>query len=69
MQGIYAVGIQGPEAYPILFYPFNGGPSRVITTLNRPVANFPGVSPDDRYLLYSIADDPVDEIMLVDNFR
>ena len=69
VQGIYAVGIQGPEAYPILFYPFNGGPSRVITTLNRPVANFPGVSPDDRYLLYSIADDPVDEIMLVDNFR
>ncbi len=48
---------------------FSGGKPHTITTLNRPIENFPSVSPDGRDLLYSTGDDPVYEIMLVDNFR
>jgi Tol biopolymer transport system component len=36
--------------------------------VNRLPAMFPEVSPDGRWLLYTTADDPVYEIMLVDNF-
>jgi Tol biopolymer transport system component/tRNA A-37 threonylcarbamoyl transferase component Bud32 len=79
-EGIYAAGhktigakantgLNDSEEFPIVFYPFNGGKPRTIITTSMPVENFPGVSPDGRYLLYSTPDAPVDEIMLVDNFH
>ena len=68
-RGIYAIGQRQPEGFPAVFYPFDGGKPRTIATLNRAVQNFPAVSPDDRWFLFANADDPVYEIMLVDNFR
>jgi Tol biopolymer transport system component/tRNA A-37 threonylcarbamoyl transferase component Bud32 len=68
-RGIYAIGIRQPEGFPAVFYPFDGGKPRPIATLNRSVQNFPAVSPDDRWFLFTNADDPAYEIMLVDNFR
>ena len=68
-RGIYAIGMRQPEGFPAVFYPFDGGKPRTIATLNRAVQNFPAVSPDDRWFLFSNADDPVYEIMLVDHFR
>ena len=68
-RGIYAIGQRQPEGFPAVFYPFDGGKPRTIATLNRAVQNFPAVSPDDRWFLFTSADDPVYEIMLVDNFR
>jgi hypothetical protein len=44
-------------------------PRHTITTLSEPIENFPGISPDGRYLLYSSPDPPAYEIMLVNNFR
>jgi Tol biopolymer transport system component/tRNA A-37 threonylcarbamoyl transferase component Bud32 len=68
-QGTYAIGKRGVEEYPIVFYPFDAGKPRTIAVSSRPPYLNPAVSPDGRYLLYTIADDPVYEIMLVDNFR
>jgi hypothetical protein len=68
-RGIYAIGIRQPEGFPAVFYPFDGGKPRTIATLSRPVQNFPAVSADDRWFLFTNAEDPVYEIMLVDNFR
>jgi Tol biopolymer transport system component/tRNA A-37 threonylcarbamoyl transferase component Bud32 len=62
-------GLADADEFPIVFYPFNGGKSRTIITATMPIENIPGVSPDGRYLLYSMPDAPVDEIMLVDNFH
>jgi len=68
-RGIYAIGMRQPEGFPAVFYPFDGGKSRTIATFSRAVQNFPGVSPDDRWFLFTNADDPTYEIMLADNFR
>jgi Tol biopolymer transport system component len=68
-QGIYALAAKGANAYSIVFYPFGRGNPRTIIELDRPIFLQPAVSPDARYLLYTTADDPVFEIMLVDNFR
>jgi Tol biopolymer transport system component/tRNA A-37 threonylcarbamoyl transferase component Bud32 len=68
-RGIYVIGMRQPEGFPAVFYPFDGGKPRTIATFNRAVQNFPAVSPDDRWFLFSNADDPVYEIMLVDKFR
>ena len=68
-KGIYTFGKAKDEAYPVVFYPFDGGKSRKIATLIQPIENFPTVSPDGRYLAYSSPDNPNYGIMLVDNFR
>ena len=68
-RGIYAVGVRQPEGLPVVLYPFDGGKPRTLTTLAQPRQMFPEVSPDGRWFLYTSADDPVYEIMLVDNFR
>jgi Tol biopolymer transport system component len=68
-KGIYTIGVRQPAGLPAVFYPFDGGKPRTITNIDRAPQNFPAVSPDGRYFLYTSADDPVYEIMLVDNFR
>lgn len=68
-RGIYAMGVRQPQGFPVVFYPFDGGDPRTIETIGHIVHNFPGVSPDDRWLLYAMADDPTYEILLVENFR
>jgi Tol biopolymer transport system component/predicted Ser/Thr protein kinase len=67
--GIYAIGTRRPGGFPAVYYPFDGGEPRAITTLSRAPSNFPAVSPDGHWFLYSNADDPVYGIMLVENFR
>jgi Tol biopolymer transport system component/tRNA A-37 threonylcarbamoyl transferase component Bud32 len=69
-RGLYALSRGRPsEGYPAVFYPSDGGKPRTLTTLSRLPAMFPEVSPDGRWFLYTAADDPVYEIMLVENFR
>jgi len=68
-RGIYAVGKKHAQGFPAVFYPFDGGKSRTLTTLTRQPRMFPDVSPDGRWFVYTTADDPVSEIMLVENFR
>jgi Tol biopolymer transport system component len=67
--GIYAVGAQGAQGYPVVLYPFDGGTPRPLIGISRPPRIFPEVSPDGRWLLYASADDPTYEIMLVEDFR
>jgi Tol biopolymer transport system component len=67
--GMFAIGTRQPEGYPVVFYSFDGGAPRTLTTLNRPALLFTTVSPDGRWFLYSSAGDPKYEIMQVDNFR
>ena len=67
--GIYVAGGRQPDGFPTDFLPFDGGkPRRLLTT---PTSTFliPEVSPDERWLLYTLADDPVREIILVDHFQ
>ncbi len=68
-RGIIAFGGSKSAKYPVVFYPFDGGKPHTIATLSEPIENFPGVSPDGRYLVYSSPDPPIYEIMLVNNFR
>ena len=68
-EGIYAIGAYHKDGFPAVFYPFNGGKPRTITTLSRAPQNFPAVSPDGRYFLYAMPDAPTYEIMQVANFR
>jgi Tol biopolymer transport system component len=71
--GIYAFAAPKQKehggGYPFVFYPFDGGKPRTLTTIDHPPQIFPEVSPDGRWFLYCTSDDPVYEIMLVDNFR
>jgi Tol biopolymer transport system component len=67
--GIYAIGAHTPEGFPAVFYPFEGGSPRTIATPSTFPVNFPAISPDGRWFLYTNADEPVFEIMLVENFR
>jgi Tol biopolymer transport system component/predicted Ser/Thr protein kinase len=68
--GIYAISRPtGSDGYPVVFHSFDGKTSRTIATLPGSPYLFPDLSPDGRYLLYASADDPVYEILLVDNFR
>jgi Tol biopolymer transport system component len=67
--GIYAFAARRPDGFAAVFYPFDGREPRTITTLGRPPSNFPAVSPDGHWFLYSSAEDPVYGIMLVENFR
>ena len=67
--GIYAIAARRTEGFPIVLYPFDGGAPRTVTSLNHAPFLFPGVSPDGHWFLYSNADDPIYEIMQVDNFR
>ncbi len=60
---------KGPNAFAIVCHPFDGTNPRTIIELDRPIYLYPAVSPDGHYLLYTIADDPVFETMLVENFR
>jgi Tol biopolymer transport system component len=69
VNGIYAIGPRKPEGFPAIFYPFDGGPARTVTTLSHSPENSPAVSPDGHWFLYANADDPSYEIMLVENFR
>ena len=40
-----------------------------LTDISRAPVMFPEVSPDGRWFLYTSADDPTYEVMLVENFR
>jgi Tol biopolymer transport system component len=68
-RGIYAVGARRPEGYPVVLYPIDGERPRTLIVLGSLPNMFPEVSPDGRWLLYTTADEPTYEIMLVDNFR
>ncbi len=69
-RGIYAVGTRTESRrFPAVLYPFDGGKPVTLTMLERSPQNFPAISPDGRWFLYTNVDDPVYEIMLVDNFR
>lgn len=68
-KGIYASSKIDDKNYKIAFYPFSGGAPRTVLALDRQPYLFLSVSPDERYLLYTTADDPVYEMMLVENFR
>ena len=68
-RGICAVGARQPQGYPVVLYPFGEGKPRSLTTISRYPHAFLEVSPDGRWFLYTSADDPTYEIMLVENFR
>jgi Tol biopolymer transport system component len=68
-RGICAVGEHRPEGFPVVLYPFDGGKPRTLMSIDRRPWMFPEVSPDGRWFLYTSADDPTYEIMLVENFR
>lgn len=59
-RGVYTVGARPPgqDRYTIVFHPFDQGEARTLLTPNRPPAMFLAVSPDERWLLYTLADDP-----------
>jgi eukaryotic-like serine/threonine-protein kinase len=66
--GFCVIGPRQPEGTPVVFHPFDGGKPRNLTTLAR-YAGSGSISPDGRRLIYTTADNPVYEIMLVENFR
>ena len=68
-RGICAVGVRQPEGWPVVLYPFDGGKPRTLVNISHPPMNFLAISPDGRWFLYTSADDPTYEIMLVENFR
>jgi eukaryotic-like serine/threonine-protein kinase len=68
-RGICAIGARQSEGWPVVLYQFDGGKPRTLTTLSSSPQMFPELSPDGRWFLYTSADAPVFEIMLVDNFR
>ena len=69
--GLYTVAAEQsqPDRFQILFHPFDAGKSEVLMALNRPPVMFPEVSPDEQWLLFTLADDPTDEILMVQNFQ
>ena len=53
----------------ISFYAFATGQIRKVVTIERPVNNHIGVSPDGRTILYPQSDESGSVLMLVENFR
>ncbi|HTU44418.1 MAG TPA: protein kinase [Bryobacteraceae bacterium] len=68
-KGIYAASKTREGAYEVALYSFEGSKKQTLLTLDRVPYMFLSVSPDERYLLYTTPDDPVYEMMLVENFR
>jgi Tol biopolymer transport system component/DNA-binding winged helix-turn-helix (wHTH) protein len=66
-QGLYFTQSKDPRT--ILFYDFANGQVRAVAQLPRAPADFGGlglaISPDDRFLLYSVPDPPESDIMLL----
>jgi Tol biopolymer transport system component len=68
-KGIYAATKTGESTSEIALYSFEGKKKQTLLTIDRWAYMFLSVSPDERYLLYTTPDDPVYEMMLVENFR
>ena len=66
--GFYLIGAHQAEGWPVIFYPFDGRKPRTETTISQ-LARSLSISPDGRWLVYTTVDDPIYEIMLVENFR
>jgi len=69
VRGIYAVGAVEGKKYPAVLYPFAVGKPHTVAAISLPPIMTPAVSPDGRWLLYTAADDPTYEIMVVENFH
>ena len=68
-RGVSATGrVRQPRIASCPLPTFDGGKPRTLTTLGSNPQMFPELSPDGRWFLYTSADSPVFEIMLVDNF-
>jgi serine/threonine protein kinase len=68
--GIYYVGERGPDRqYPIQFYEFSTGVSRLLTKIEGPLEAGLSVSPDRRTFLFSKSAASGADLMLIENFR
>ncbi|MBK9090962.1 MAG: PD40 domain-containing protein [Holophagales bacterium] len=53
----------------IILHPFDGGPEKVLATLDRRPSFGISVSPDGRWLLYTLVEQDATELLSVDRFR
>jgi len=71
--GSYVFGglvFSGPDARPLLrFFDFASAQSRILADLGERVGRGLGVSPDGRTILFTRADNPSSDLMMVENFR
>ena len=71
--GSYLFGglvFSGPDARPLLrFFDFASAQSRILADLGERVGRGLGVSPDGRTILFTRADNPSSDLMMVENFR
>ena len=67
-EGVITWQRREPAGYQLVVHPFAGGKTRVLAPVDR-YGYHVAPSPDGHWLLFTSADDPVHEIMLVDNFR
>jgi Tol biopolymer transport system component len=68
--GIYYLGVPGPDKqYPIRFYEFAAGASRLLTKVAGPVNIGLSVSPDRKTILFSKSATSGADLMMIENFR
>jgi eukaryotic-like serine/threonine-protein kinase len=68
-KGIYYIAPHSDGSSAVQFYSFATGKVATIAAIHRPVHWGLSVSPDERYVLYTQADQSVSDLMLVENFR
>jgi Tol biopolymer transport system component len=68
--GIYYIGRTGADKqYPIQFYQFSTGTSRLLTKVEGPVFQGMGVSPDRKTILFTKIVGSGRDLMMIENFR
>ena len=70
LRGLYYLGQSGKQGTPLWFLPFQGGLPRILAVEHRmPSAFGITVSPDDRWLLFSVFEQTSGDILSVPGFR
>ena len=68
--GIYYIGPQSNEGfYPLEFFQFSSGVSRLLTKIQRPVFSGLSVSPDRKTILFTKSVSVGADLMIIENFR
>lgn len=69
-EGIYFIGRRGPDnLFPVQFYEFATGKSRLLFKTQGPIQQGLSVSKDRKTILFSRSADAGSDLMLVDHFR